>query len=362
MKRVVCTVTNDLNYDQRMIRIAGTLQHNGYEVLLIGRVLPSSKPLRPQGFEQKRLKCIFLKGKLFYIEYNLRLLFFLMSIRFDVLHAVDLDTLLAARIAAFLKGKPLVYDSHEIFTEVPELIGRSATKKVWLILEKMLLPGLKYTMTVGDEVAKWYKNHYGIEMLVLRNMPDRMLSEDFTNAVKPPYFIYQGALNKGRGIEAMIMGMKGVTAQLWLAGEGDLSQELRLLVKKEGLENQVRFLGFVLPAELKTITKGAWAGLNVSENICTSYYLSLNNKCFDYIQAGIPAIANPFPEYIQLNHHTETMIFADANPDSIRKAYLDLLQHEEKRNHLAKNARKAAEIYHWEHEQVKLIRFYEAIP
>lgn len=362
MKKVVCTVTNDLNYDQRMIRIAGTLQQNGYAVMLIGRELPASKPLVSRSYKQKRLKCYFHRGKLFYLEYNLRLFLYLLRQKFDILHAVDLDTLLPGRMITLLKNKTLVFDAHEIFTEVPELKDRPLTRKAWHILEQRIVPKLKHTMTVGYEVAKWFKHQYEIDMLVLRNMPYRMLNEDFSEPFYPPYFIYQGALNKGRGIEAMILAMKNVPAELWLAGEGDLSQELRALVKKENLEKQVRFLGFVLPDDLKKITKEAWAGLNVSENICTSYYLSLNNKCFDYLQAGIPAIANPFPEYIALNKDTETMIFAEANPDSIRSAYLELLNHPEKRQHLAQNARIAAQKYHWDNEQLKLIKFYEALP
>lgn len=362
MKRVICTVTNDLNYDQRMIRIAGTLQAHGYDVLLVGRELPVSKPLRKQEFSQKRLKCFFHKGKFFYMEYNLRLLWLLLFTPFNIVHAVDLDTLLPARISSFFKRKILVFDSHEIFTEVPELIGRTFTKRVWLALEKAILPSLKYTMTVGEEVARWFKKQYGMNMLVLRNMPSRILTIDFEDPVIPPYFIYQGALNKGRGIESMIKAMKHVPAQLWLAGEGDLSQQLRTLVQQEELQDKVHFLGFVLPADLRKITLGAWAGLNISENICISYYLSLNNKCFDYIQAGIPAIANPFPEYIELNKRTETMIFAEANPESIHQAYLDLLNNPGKRAVLAENARKAAELYNWDNEKLKLLRFYEALP
>ncbi|MEM9824342.1 MAG: glycosyltransferase, partial [Bacteroidota bacterium] len=57
--KIILTVTNDLNYDQRMQRICGSLSTFGYNILLVGRVRSFSKPLQAQKFEQKRLKCFF---------------------------------------------------------------------------------------------------------------------------------------------------------------------------------------------------------------------------------------------------------------------------------------------------------------
>ena len=76
VKKIVCTVTNDLNFDQRMIRICSSLQQGGYAVTLVGRVRENSQSLQQRIFQQKRLYCFFQKGKFFYAEYNIRLFFF----------------------------------------------------------------------------------------------------------------------------------------------------------------------------------------------------------------------------------------------------------------------------------------------
>ncbi len=56
--------------------------------------------------------------------------------------------------------------------------------------------------------------------------------------------------------------MKGLDAKLLLAGEGDLSSQLRAQVKQAGLQDKVQFLGYVAPAELKTLTsRGNHQGL-----------------------------------------------------------------------------------------------------
>ena len=78
MKRLVFTVTNDLNFDQRMIRICSSLANAGYDVLLVGRRQRKSMPLDVKMFRQKRLACFFEKGKAFYFEYNVRLFVYLL--------------------------------------------------------------------------------------------------------------------------------------------------------------------------------------------------------------------------------------------------------------------------------------------
>jgi hypothetical protein len=84
-KRLVFTVTNDLSYDQRMNRICTSLANAGYDVTLIGRKLADSINLDKKIFRQKRLTCIFNKGKAFYIEYNIRLFFYLLFIKSDLI-------------------------------------------------------------------------------------------------------------------------------------------------------------------------------------------------------------------------------------------------------------------------------------
>ena len=75
--KIAVSVTNDLNQDQRMHRICNSMLDAGYEVVLIGREKRSSQELLKQRFEQKRLKCWFESGVLFYFEYNIRLFIFL---------------------------------------------------------------------------------------------------------------------------------------------------------------------------------------------------------------------------------------------------------------------------------------------
>src|ERR1700761_5370924 len=136
LKRIYFTVTNDLVYDQRMIRICRSLAANGYSVVLVGRRVGGSPVLNPEPFEQKRLRCLFRKGKAFYLEYNLRLLIFLWFRRMDGICAIDLDTILPCLWVSRRKRIPRIYDAHELFSEMKEVISRPGIKRVWDRVER----------------------------------------------------------------------------------------------------------------------------------------------------------------------------------------------------------------------------------
>ncbi len=361
--RIILTVTNDLTYDQRMQRIASTLVEAGHVVLLVGRQLPESKPLEKRFFEQKRLRCWFRKGFLFYAEYNLRLFLFLLMARYDALGTVDLDTLFGGGLAAFLRGKKRVFDAHEYFEEVPEVQGRRFVRLFWRGVARLFLPMYKHAYTVGPALAELFSKKYGIPFAVVRNVPVKRTGiAPALHNQQPRILLYQGALNAGRGIEALLEAMTRLEGvQLWLAGEGDLSEALRKRARELGLnEDKVCFLGFVKPAELQAITDQAWLGLNLLENKGLSYYYSLANKFFDCVQARVPLLSMDFPEYRALNtQHEVAVLLPEATPDAIVAAVQHLLNNPVLYRYLRENEDRAAEEWVWEKEKAVLLRVWK---
>ena len=142
--RILLTVTNDLTYDQRMQRIATTLARAGYDVALVGRERPQAALLDEKPFRQYRLRCRFHKGFAFYAEYNLRLFLHLMRTPFDAVGVVDLDTLPAGTLSSLWRRKVRVFDAHEYFTEVPEVVHRPVVKAFWGLVAKLFLPFFKH--------------------------------------------------------------------------------------------------------------------------------------------------------------------------------------------------------------------------
>jgi glycosyltransferase involved in cell wall biosynthesis len=362
VKKIIFCVTNDLVHDQRMNRICRSIQKAGFEVTLAGRLLSNSKELINEPYHQKRLWCFFSKGKLFYIEYNIRLLFWLFFQKTDGICAVDLDTIIPSYIAGKLKGVKLSYDAHELFTDVPEVINRPAIQKIWQKIEKTFVPGFELCYTVSHSIAIEFKKRYGKDFLTIRNVP--ILQYDFIPAdnFSRRLILYQGALNEGRGLEALISAMHDIDAKLWIAGEGDLSQQLREQVKKEMLESKIKFLGFIAPKDLKAITVQATIGFNVAENKGLSYYLSLNNKFFDYIHAAVPQVINNFPEFATLNEKYKVGITVnDCNKTEIAATINEVLNNFGSYSEFSANCILASKELNWNIEEVKLIAAYHEL-
>lgn len=363
-RRIICTVTTDLCYDQRMMRIGDTLAQAGYEVLLLGRERPTSPPLTTARYAQRRMRCWFHHGKLFYLEYNLRLFLYLLFARYDGVCAVDLDTLLPAFLCCRLRGKVCVYDAHEYFTEVPEVIDRPAVKRAWEAVADLVIPRLRYAYTVGDGLAKIMGERYGIPFAVIRNLPlPSPAPPPDPVAAKTKIILYQGALNEGRGLEVAIAAMSSIEgAELWLAGDGDLTSTLQQQAQALGLTDRVRFLGYVLPAELARLTPQAYIGLNLLENKGLSYYYSLANKTFDYMRAGIPGIHPDFPEYRHLyEQHQAFVLLPSLTPDALADAIQRLIDDEDYYLTLRRNSLAAAQELNWQKEGQRLVDFYEGI-
>ena len=164
--RVLVSVTNDLYTDQRVHKVCMFLLSQRYEVQLIGRRRRSSVPLPKRPYSTVRMPLLFEKGALFYAFFNLRLFLRLFFSRADILLANDLDTLLANHWAKKFKRKArLVYDSHEYFTEVPELIHRPKVRKIWLRIEERIFPKLKDVYTVNESIASIYAEKYNLSLI-----------------------------------------------------------------------------------------------------------------------------------------------------------------------------------------------------
>src|SRR5688572_10729993 len=230
LKRIFFTVTNDLTYDQRMHRICTSLAENGYDVTLVGRNLKTSLPLTKKKFKQKRIRCFFNKKKWFYAEYNIRLYFYLVRQKMDAICAIDLDTILPCLKVSRHKKIPRVYDAHELFTELKEVITRPSIHRAWLRIEKKSVPKFQHGYTVSESVSEEFYRRYKVRYETIRNIP---LLQPLTEQQSVEKFIlYQGAVNEARGLEWLVPAMQWVKARLFICGDGNFMDQLKELIAK----------------------------------------------------------------------------------------------------------------------------------
>ncbi len=324
MKKIYFTVTNDLTFDQRMQRICTSLAENGYDITLVGYTKRTSLPLSNKKFKQKRIHCWFLKGKSFYTEYNIRLFLYLLFKKMDAICAIDLDTIVPCLHISRLKRIPRVYDAHELFTGLKEVIERPTVEKVWTKVEKRIVPKYKHGYTVSESIAAEFNRRYGVNYLTIRNIP--VLKQLSETTASNKNILYQGAVNEGRGFEFLIPAMQQVNGKLMICGDGNFMPQLIELIKRYNVEDKVELKGMMKPEHLAIYSQSAYIGIATPENKGLNQYYALPNKLFDYIHAGLPQINVNYPEYKKINDQYEVAVLIDSlDPDIIAAAINNLL-------------------------------------
>jgi glycosyltransferase involved in cell wall biosynthesis len=251
-----------------------------------------------------------------------------------------------------LKKTRLVYDSHELFTEVPELANRPFVKRFWTRIEQNIFPNLKAVFTVSEPIANYYSEKYGVPVHVLRNLPLRKNTEH-TLALDKKIILYQGAINMNRGVEELVLSMKQIeNATLMIIGDGDVFQDVQTLVLENELTEKVHLLGKVPFEQLDALTQTATIGVSLEKGDSMSYHYSLPNKVFDYIKNGIPVLASALPETTKLvNQYDLGKTIESTSPDEIAVSLRQLLSNEQELLRFSQNCKKAHQSLNWEKEK-----------
>ena len=362
-KKIFVAVTNDISTDYRVHKICNYLISKKYDVVVYGRVLPNTIKVK-RDYQIIRKKHVFNNNFLFYAEFNLRLFFYLIFRKFDYILSNDLDTLPACFFASKIKSTNLVYDSHELFSEGPELQGRKFVQGFWRSLEDFFLPKVKKSYTVSQSIVEFYDAKYQNKMGLIRNIPlkkDVLEVEEVALPTTNKTILYQGVLNPGRGLKPMIKALKFIDdLDLVIIGYGKVEEELKAFVMKEKMNERVHFLGRIARDKLFNYTKEATLGMVLEEPLGLSFQYSLPNKLFDYIHAGIPIVAGNLPEISRIiKEHNVGVLVDDYQPKTIAKVIKNLLNDELLLSEIKENQQKAKEVLCWEKESKKLDTYFK---
>lgn len=368
--KVAFSITNCICHDQRVLKIAGVVSNLGCNIEIIGRKSGDCCNSDSVPFRTKRFRMIFKKGFLFYAFFNLRLFIFLLLNKYDLLVSNDLDTLLPNFMVSKLKRLPLVYDSHEYFTGVPEIQNRPLVKWIWKRIEKSVFPALMHVMTVSESIALQYEKEYHYRPLTIRNCAVKTANiipfsrQEFGIRSDDLLLILQGTgINIDRGGEELIEAVKlteGVS--LLIIGSGD--EYTNLIEKTESLQlsSRIKFIPKVPWHTLMKYTRSADAGLSLDKNTNLNYHFSLPNKLFDYLSAGIPVISTDLPEIAKIiNEFRCGILIAKPDPEEISSVIKKLRDNKVLLKELKANAVAASESINWEKESMNVEKLYRSI-
>lgn len=361
--RIAVLVSNDLVHDQRVRKTCAVLRGEGHEVILVGRELPDSSPISRE-YETVRFSTMrFTRGACFYAELQWRLWRWLLKRNdVDAIWANDLDTLWPAWHIARKRRLPLIYDSHEYFTEAAGLTGRPFPKWVWSRIEGHIFPRLRHVITVNESIAAIYREKYGVDVKVVRNVPERVVSFPKRTRYElglpeGPLAILQGAfLDKDRGVFEAVQALDYLPGvYLLLVGAGEEWEQARALLSGRQPESRVIFMPKQPYERLRELTASADLGLSLDKGVHFNYYHSLPNKLFDYMHAGIPVVASPLPEVKRVVEEWKTGVVVDElTPEAIANGVKEVLA--KGKAAYADQLMKATETHHWQAESIVITK------
>ncbi|MBT2830036.1 glycosyltransferase family 4 protein [Staphylococcus coagulans] len=284
----------------------------------------------------------------------------------DVYQANDLNTLPQGIVCAKLrlKPKPLIYDSHEVQSDRtgyrPDLIKR---------IERFLLQFVDEMMVENHTRAKYNEDIYGFypktlynysELYDIETKPKINLHQKLNLKPDEKILLYQGGLQQGRGLEKIIEAMPLIKeGVLVFVGGGKLTETLKTQAQQSSARDRIYFLDKVPFQELPSITREAFVGFQVLQNVCFNHYSASSNKLFEYIMAHVPVIGCDFPEVKRVIVENEIGVAIDPhNVQHIAKAVNQMIDDPSFYAQCKENTQKAKAIYNWQNEKSKLLDVY----
>lgn len=375
--KIVVTVISDLVTDQRVHKVCSSLTSAGYDVFLIGSRRKKSLALSSRNYKAARIYMLFQKNFFFYAEFNIRLFLKLLFAKADIFLGNDLDVMPATFLAAKIKRKPIVYDTHEYYMGMPELNGKPLIKKVWFQIERFIFPRLKYVYTICESFSNLYYQDYQKKLWYILNVPFQKRQEsanlnELKNTLEQKIpdnkfiLLFQGAgINPERGVEELVMSMRYLDPQkfhLLIIGGGDIIDKIKTLIVQNNLTDRITFIPKVPFQVLHYLTCRADLGLTLDKPNNINHIYGLPNKIFDYLHAGLPVLSSRLIELEKIvNTYRVGTFINNHNPEHIAETIRQISENKQQLAQWKENTLKAREVYNWETEEKKLLQIYSKV-
>lgn len=387
--RVAMLVLNEMTHDSRVQREADALAAAGYQVTVIGThdaasPLPDEAVMR--GWRLRRLRYgrgwARLRGArilqpLRHAGQLITLARFLARQEADIWHAHDFPALLPVSLArqlARLRGSrpaALVYDVHDLYfhRQAPPAIswGR-LTRRAGLWLESRLARQAAARITVSPLMADFLAAQWDTTPpVVVMNGADAMTGAPALT--RPPgarlWLLHTGnLLQRGRLLPEILDGLALTPPDVhltWL-GDGPQQHALQQLTAQLGLSARVHFHPPVAPEDVCATIKDADAALVAFDETLPNYAVTLPNKLFEGIGAGLPILATHTPALARFwRDHPVGILWEASDPASFRQA-VHALADPARRQHWQQAVSTAQEQIGWPAQQQKLLACYNALP
>ena len=376
-KQVTIFFIGDIKYDSRALKMAQTLAQNGYKVNIfsfhsfnIPANLMSNFAKNDSYLTNKKIEITYIKlknsNKAPFLEFYIKAFSILIKNKTDYMLCPDVYSIPLAYIASLFFKCKYIYDSRELFTDLASLHKKKIKQFVWKLIERCFVPRAKLLITVNESIAKILKNNFHNKKVeIIYNFPSLKLDKEqvdisqIIGSNNSKVLTYQGGLQHGRGICILLDLISSIDECILLfLGNGQLKSR----IKEHPLFNKRVFVKDNISAsQILKYTANSFLGMSIIENLSKSYYLSLPNKIFEYVHAGVPVISSNFPEI--RNIVTRFNIGELVNPEDkqeILNKINFLIDNPDIYNTYKQNCINARDTLNWENQESKFIELFQS--
>jgi glycosyltransferase involved in cell wall biosynthesis len=389
---IVSVVFNAVAGDSRVIKTARAALNKGFDATIIGyskTAMPSatsveSIPVLLIPNPNLILRCLVRQPRRLHqwdvdlwVQATSELMLQpILRLKPDLLHSHDMYGLAAAalaRSAMIAQGRtvPWVHDVHEYVigcTHLGENFYRTATS-----IEPRYIREPDVLLTVSDALAAILAERYELPQppVVTYNTPYRATFDATAPDVRSvfalsggtPLVVYVGGLgheNRAGGVLAQsLQYLDDVHLCIVTNHENEVTRSLRDQTRALGVSSRLHFHPYVASSQVSSFIRTADVGLFSSARYPNAD-VSLPNKLFEYLHAGLPVVVADVPEtaaFVRRRGIGE--VYESENPQSCADAIRRVLNN---RGHYARNITPAlvAE-YSWEAQEAKLGQIYEEL-
>ncbi|CAM3876880.1 Glycosyl transferase group 1 protein [Castellaniella denitrificans] len=302
-----------------------------------------------------------------FAEFLIRVMFEVHRFRPAVVNVHTLALLPVGWLVKKIFRSELVYDAHELETEVVGLRGVRKRLAKWV--ERCFIESCSLVIVVSESIADWYQKEYPIRRpFVVMNAPRRTLpgnSDWFRKELGIPahklIFLYQGGLTRGRGVEALLEAFKVRTdddAVLVLMGYGELLADV---IEASQRCERIFFCQAVSPDVLLDWTSSADIGISLIEPSCLSYLYCMPNKLFEYAMAGLPVMVSQTKDMAEFVERWDIgVVLPDVTPSGINRSVSQMMS-DAGFDKYGERACRAAFLHSWEVQELRLLEGYASM-
>lgn len=370
-KRIILVKTNLRDIDPRLSKEIDVLMHRGYSIILLCwdrecKTINNEQEKDYDDYKEIRLRLRAPCGKKilpFLPIWWCFELYWLLKLHTDIVHSINLDTIVPAIIASKIQRNNIIYemfDTYEDEVKLPQIV-----RNFFVYIDKFFMHSANAVIIVDESRIKELNGIPNDNIVVIYNSPSdyiKKINKNNTTKDKSFTIFFAGILTKYRSIDRIIILVKEMeNVKLVIAGYGNLVGE----IKKLAYENpsKIKFLGKISHNMVIDLSMSADLLFSLYDPSIPLHKFASSNKLFEAMMCGKPILVSKNTSMDAIVRKENCGIVINYNDiNSIRHAIIKLINDPKLCIKLGKNGRKAYEKkFNWKIMENRLLSIYKKL-